>query len=57
MANMKSKLKNFMAADDRGMKREEQTKKLLSIIDSESPVLTTVSSRMIFSPTFPEAGP
>lgn len=57
MANMKSKLKNFMAADDRRMKREEQNKKLLSIIDSESPVLTTVSSRMIFSPTFPEAGP
>ena len=57
MANMKkSKLKNFMAADDRGMNRGT-TKKGPRVTDSVSPALTMLPNRMIFSPTLPEAGP
>ena len=51
----KRKKKNFMAADDERMKKG--TKKKASITDSEPPLLMTFSSRMIFSPTFPEDRP
>lgn len=47
-ANMKSKLKNLMAAGDGGMKREAHTKRVLGIMDIKSTMLTTLSSGMIF---------